>query len=142
MDAERLAEWLQQTLGQYDSALKLNLKHEGIRVRHVLNWGGFVNHSFHVTDGSVHYHLKLTSDVDNPNQFKVWRSIHHLLEKRYRAPELIRWVDFTEIGFSGMVLRYIEGRTADFCQNPELVERLIQTADCLHHDAEVRSHLQ
>ncbi len=111
-----------------------------MQVKHVLNWGGFVNHSFYFTDGSVQYHLKLTNEPENMRRLQAWRSIHHMLERRYRAPELIDWIDFTEIGFGGLVLRHIDGRTADFCANPRLAQQLVKTADCLHHDAEIRSY--
>src|SRR2546423_15453443 len=106
MNAEQLAEWLQQRLH--------------MEVRHVLNWGGFVNHSFSLVDGSSRYHLKITNDAGNLIGLQRWRNIHHILEHRYRTPRLLDWMDFPEIGFAGLLLEHIENHTADFRANPDL----------------------
>jgi hypothetical protein len=106
-----------------------------------MNWGGFVNHSFYVSDGSVQYHLKLTDDLDSIGKLRKWHGIHHLLEGRYRSPEIILWMDFSDIGFQGLLQEHVGGQTADFCRNPVLVAQLIELLGHLHRDAEVQLHL-
>lgn len=106
-----------------------------------MNWGGFVNHSFHVSDGSVEYHLKLTDELDSIGKLRKWHGIRHLLEGRYRSPELILWMDFSDIGFQGLLQEHVRGQQADFCGNPVLVAHLIELLGHLHRDAEVRLHL-
>jgi len=127
MNTEELAEWLKPKLG-------------GANVKHILNWGGFVNHSFHVADGPAKYHLKLTPTV-NMNRFDSWLRTHDVLESRYHAPTLIDRMDFPEIGFSGLMFRHVDGTTADLCNQHDLLQTLIATADRLHHDDEIRSVL-
>jgi len=138
VDAEQLAEWLKQHLPR---ASGLNLNPRSVRVSHVLNWGGFVNHSFSVDDGSVRYHLKITDDLDSVGKLQTWRKLHDLLERRYRAPALIDWMDFPEIGFAGLLLQQVDGGSANFCGNPALVRQLIELADRLHKDADIQSSL-
>src|SRR5262245_28631556 len=103
MNSEELADWLKHNVERRASTLSLNATK--VSVRHVLNWGGFVNHSFHVTDGVSRYHLKLARQ-DDSKRFDTWLELHRTLEARYRAPELITRVDFSDIGFSGLVFRH------------------------------------
>jgi len=140
MNAEELAEWLQQNVAQLNGVIQLDAAR--VRIRHVFNWGGFVNHSFHVTDGTTQYHLKLTDDRDNMRKFETWIKVHPLLERRYRTPELIDRIEFRAIGFSGLVFRHVDGSTADFCNNPLVLQQLIETANRLHRDEEIRSCLE
>ena len=100
-----------------------------------------MNHSFYVSDGSVRYHMKLTDDPDSIVKLRKWHGIHHLLEGRYRAPEIILWMDFSDIGFQGLLQEHIGGQTADFCRNAVLVTQLIELLGHLHSDADVRLHL-
>jgi len=120
----------------------LKLNPNRIRVSHVFNWGGFVNHSFSVDDGSVKYHLKITNDAESARKLQLWHKIQHVLERGYRAPEVMGWLDFSEIGFAGLLQRHIDGRTANFRADPVLVGELIELARRLHRDDEIRSHLK
>jgi hypothetical protein len=138
LDAEQLAEWLQEHLPQI-SRLNLNPCHT--RVNHVLNWGGFVNQSFSIEDGRVRYHLKITNDFDSA-RLKRWHTVSHVLKERYRAPEIIDWLEFPEIGFAGLLQQQIDGRTANLRSHPVLMEQLIDLLDRLHKDADVRAHFK
>src|SRR5262245_41382035 len=103
MDSEQLAAWLQQNLPRFIPA---HLKAQNIDVRHTFNWGGFVNHSFSVTDGSVRYHLKITDESDRITRFQTLLDLHEVLEDRYRTPKLIDWVDLPEVGFAGFLQQH------------------------------------
>jgi aminoglycoside phosphotransferase (APT) family kinase protein len=138
VNAEQLAEWLAKHLPQIS---RLKFHPDRIRVRHVFNWGGFVNHSFSVHDGFAKYHLKITDDKESARKLQRWYRIQHVLHRRYRAPEVMDWMDFPEIGFAGLLQRHVDGRTAHFCDEPVLVEQLIELVGRLHKDAEIRSHL-
>lgn len=131
MNAEQLRDWL-----------KRNLPHQStdFDVTYVLNWGGFVNHSYTVTDGAARYHLKLTNDKGILAGLQTWRSLHRILESRYRTPAMIDWLDLSEIGFSGLMLRHIEGGTADLSSKPDIIPPLIETASRLHQDDEIRRY--
>jgi hypothetical protein len=115
VDVDDLGRWLEQRL---PTISKLNLSPDGIRVKYVLNWGDFVNHSFCVQDGSVQYHLKVTNDVDSINRLERWA----------------RNREFAEIGFAGLLFRRVEGRTASFSRNPALVPQLIELAARVYQD--------
>ena len=94
MNAEQLAEWLGRHLPRIS---RLNLNPNRTLVRHVFNWGGFVNHSFSVDDGSVKYHLKITDDTESARKLQLWHKIQHVLERGYRAPEVMDWLDFPRL---------------------------------------------
>ena len=132
-----MAAWLEERLPQIP---RLNLNPTNTRVRHVLNWGGFVNHSFSIEDGSVRYHLKLTNDLDT-EKFRRWHKLHHLLEQRYRAPEVIDWLEFPEIEFAGLLQKHIDGRTANFRDNRTLLTQLIALLHRLHDDVDLQIQL-
>ena len=100
-----------------------------------------MNHSFSVDDGSVKYHLKITNDAESARKLQRWHKIQHVLERGYRAPAVIDWIDFAEIGFTGLLQRQIDGRTANFNGDPVLVGRLVELVRRLHKDEEIRSHL-
>ena len=138
MNAEQLEEWLGKHLPQIST---LKFDPDRVRVRHVFNWGGFVNHSFSVDDGFAKYHLKITDDVESAGKLQRWHRIQHILHERYRAPEVMDWLDFPEIGFAGLLQRHVDGGTANFHDDPVLVEHLIELLGRLHKDAEIRSHL-
>jgi len=80
-----------------------------------------VNHSFSVDDSTLQYHLKITDDLESVRKLHSWHKIHSLLEERYRAPKVIDWIDFPEIGFSGLLQEHINGRTANFRDSPFLL---------------------
>jgi hypothetical protein len=90
----------------------------------------------------VQYHLKITNDLDNIKGPQRWRTVHDVLEKRYRAPKLIQWIDFSEIGFAGLLFEHLDGRVANFSGNRALVELLIKLADHLHKEEEIRSYFK
>jgi thiamine kinase-like enzyme len=137
MNAEELALWLEQHLPRVSG---LNLR-QNVRVKHVLNWGGFVNHSFSVDDGAAHYHLKITHHTDSIRRLQNWLELHDVLEERYRAPELIRWIEFPEIRFAGLLFQHVEGKITTFVGNPMLVHQLIELAGRLHEDESLQCHL-
>jgi len=139
MNAEQLAEWLQQNPGR---VIPLeNPDSRRLEVSYVFNWGGFCNQSFRISDGSRRYHLKITSEPHRVMRLRRWQRMHVVLEQRYRAPKLIDWVDLPEIGFAGLLFEHIDGRRADFCRNPDLLSQIIDLVDRFHADAGLRSDL-
>jgi len=139
MNAEQLAEWLEERVAMFVPSTPLDSHRT--EVRHVLNWGGFVNHSFTINVGSRQYHLKITNKVDCVIRLRRWLEMHDVLEQRYRAPKLIDWIDFPQLGFSGLLFEHIGGSAADFCGNSDLLKAVITLAQSLHVDVELRSHL-
>jgi len=143
MNAEQLRDWLKRNLPRQSTDFE---------VKYVLNWGGFVNHSYTVTDGAGRYHLKLTNDrgiLPDAARYRAcaslaglqtWRSLHRILERRYRTPAMIDWLDLSEIGFSGLMLRHVEGGTADLPSKPDIIPPLIEMATRLHQDDEIRRY--
>jgi thiamine kinase-like enzyme len=139
VNAEELAEWLTTRLPTRVS--HINPEVADIHVRHVLNWGGFVNRSFRVTHGAAQYHLKLTKDPGILDGLQTWRELHSILEN-YRAPRLIDWVEFPEIGYAGILFEHIDARPADLNSNHDLLGELITTVQRLHQDPEIQTYLE
>ena len=90
----RIVQWFQ------DHVHDVYLNAANVRTDYILNWGGFVNQSFKVTDGVNSYHLKLSNDKDNKACLRKWYDLHELLEERYHAPELLNWVDLPSTDYS------------------------------------------
>ena len=127
MNAEELASWLQHHL-------------PAERVTHILNWGGFVNHSFTIRDGNARYHLKLTPAHDS-GRLRRWHDLGSLLSERYRAPRVLRWMEFPEVQLAGLLLEHLDATPANITCNPPLLREVIELIEVLHRDAELLSHL-
>jgi hypothetical protein len=139
MNSEELAQWLEQHIGAHVPAARLD--RDRTQVRHVLNWGGFSNHSFTISDGSSKYHLKITNEQDGLRRLQRWRQMHVRLEERYRSPKVVDWVEFPAIGFAGLLFEHINGTPADFCRDPDLLREVIALAGSLHEDVAMRERL-
>src|SRR6185295_11935539 len=87
------------------------------QVAYVLNWGGFVNASFSVTDGQKRLHLKLAKAGDDQSALRRWQSVHRRLEERYHAPRVIGWIDVAGTAYGGLVFEQIDGEICDARQS-------------------------
>jgi hypothetical protein len=88
-------------------AATFGLREASLGVAYVLNWGGFVNHSFRVSDGHKGYHVKLSTDEEGQQALRRWRLLGSALEP-YRAPSIVDWVD---LGVAeGLVFSLLPGR--------------------------------
>lgn len=139
MNTAELAQWLERHLSDNPAA---DLDATAIKVTHVLNWGGFVNHSFTVADGRNRYHLKLTGDPDHLARLRQWFALAGVLTRDYHAPKTIGWMDFAEVGLSGLLFEHVDGSTANFVDDTALVSDLIALTDRLHHDEQLRRPLR
>lgn len=112
-----------------------------LKISYVFNSGGFVNPSFHISDGQKALHLKLTNDEDSLVCLEQWRDLHAALEKHYRAPRMLGWVDLENTGFSGPLFEHIPGKVADFRAQPELYRQVMELAARLHADRALTAEL-
>ncbi len=102
--------------------------------RPILNYGGFVNRSFEVSDGARRYHVKLSSDPYSVSCLRRWSRLAGPLSKQYRAPALRGWLDVPDTPFSGPVFDWIEGAA------PEAVDgasrnAVVEAVGRMHADA-------
>jgi streptomycin 6-kinase len=104
-------------------APELGLDAARLRVRYVLNWGGFVNRSFQVTDGRTRLHLKLAVDPEIRAGLRRFWEIGPLMA-RYRAPAPIAWIEAPPS---------IDG---------PLAEEVVSVVGRLHADRELAARLQ
>src|SRR5689334_8961397 len=131
MNPEELAERIRVHISRIPA---LRLDPIRTTAQQLLNWGGFVNQCFTISDGSHRYHLKLTNKKHRVMRLRRWLQLHLHLEQRYRAPRLIDWIDLSEIGFEGLLFEHVDGRPADFYQEPNLLKEVIEFAHSLHRD--------
>jgi hypothetical protein len=75
-------------------------------VDYVLNAGGFVNHSFRITDDRNCYHLKVATNTHSREGLLRWQRLSSLLES-YRAPAVVQWIDLGSAG--GLLFRSVGG---------------------------------
>ncbi len=122
-------------------AAQYGLNPATIEARYILNWGGFVNASFRLTDGAKNYHLKLADDSDSLERLKRWREFSALLASRYHAPRILEWLRVPRTGFEGALFEYIPGRPADLAGQPEVLEGVLDLLNHLHADQELGAAL-
>jgi len=99
----------------------LALDRNRVDAEYLLNWGGFVNYSFRVGDGSTWYHLKLASTGDAKRGLRQWRSLDAALGP-YHAPPIVDWASIPEFDCEGPLTAWIDGRS------PERVTRALADA--------------
>lgn len=122
-------------------AAKYGLDPETVQARYILNWGGFVNASFFIQDGSRRYHLKLAHDDDSLDRLAQWVSLNEHLTERYHAPQMYDWIRIPRVGFEGPLFEYIPGKPADLEHQPEVFQGLLSLLRELHADRELASAL-
>ena len=94
-------------------ARDLGIDANSIAVEPILNWGGFINRSFRVSDGQHTLFLKLTSDPEIKRGLEIWRQLAALLNSRYHAPRVVGWLNLPRSAFSGLVFEWIEGNMVE-----------------------------
>lgn len=124
------------------NAARYGLQPDVLEARYIFNWGGFVNASFHLTDGKTSYHLKLADDEDDQEQLARWRLLDPLLSSRYRAPKFLEWVKIPRTPFQGALFEYIPGKPADLARQPAVLRGVLDLLARLHADRELSAQLQ
>ncbi|MDQ6830024.1 MAG: phosphotransferase [Gemmatimonadota bacterium] len=111
-----------------------------LQVSYVLNWGGFVNQSFHVSDGARRYHLKLASERELVDGLVQWRELHGLLEERYPAPHMAGWIDLPGTRHSGPLFEFVDG-VMPVARSPALLANISPMLARLHQDGELAARV-
>ena len=112
-----------------------------LSVEYILNWGGFVNASFKISDGERAYHLKLADDEDRLMGLERWRDLHEILEAHYHAPLMLDWIEIEDTDFEGPLFEYIEGQRADLYSSPVLFKEVLALVAQLHADSDLSARL-
>jgi hypothetical protein len=107
---------------------------EALTAERVLNWGGFVAHSFRVGDGRRSLHVKLAAEQQD---LRRWLAVHDLLEQHYRAPRVLAWVDIPGTPLVGLVFEHIDGETWDTASRAGLLQDVKGLLDRLHADEQL-----
>jgi hypothetical protein len=106
----------------------------------VLNWGGFVNRSFEVTDGRTRLHLKLASDPDIRAGLRRFWELRPLMAERYRAPAPLEWIEVPDTGYAGVLSPWIDGEPPPSIDG-KLADDVVRVVAGLHHDRELAVRL-
>lgn len=121
-------------------AAELGLHAARLRVEYVLNWGGFVNRSFQVTDGRAGLHLKLAHDPEILGALRRFWEIREMVADRYHAPVALAWIDVPETGYAGVLSRWIDGAPPEALDD-RLAAEVVRTMGRMHGDRELAAHL-
>jgi aminoglycoside phosphotransferase (APT) family kinase protein len=121
-------------------APELGLDAARLQVRYVLNWGGFVNRSFRVTDGRTALHLKLAGDPEIRAGLRRFWELRSLMA-RYRAPAPVAWIEVPGTEYAGVLSPWIDGQAPPSIDG-RLMEEVVRAVDRLHHDGELAARLQ
>src|SRR5215207_3766166 len=122
-------------------APELGLDAVRLRVRYVLNWGGFVNRSFRVTDGRTVLHLKLAADLEIRAGLRRFWELRPLMAERYRAPAPLAWIEVPGTEYAGVLSPWIDGEAPPSIEG-RLAEEVVRTVERLHGDRELATRLQ
>lgn len=121
---------------------------ERTRVEPVMNWGGFVHHSFRVASvasldavdavgpvGAVGatYHVKLAADEEDLRDLRRWRRVSARLTDRYGAPPMVGWIDLESPRLAGPVLTWLDGASPTALDGP-LRAAAVAVVQTLHSD--------
>ena len=106
-----------------------NLDASSLDVSWVLNWGGFVNQSFHITDGRTRLHLKLATSDDAKSALRRWHDVDGALQQ-YHAPPILAWVDIANAG--GLLFPFVEGVPPEL--SADVLQAIIPVLDRLWND--------
>lgn len=121
-------------------AAELGLDEARLRVEYVLNWGGFVNRSFRVTDGRATLHLKLARDPEIRDALRRFWGIREMMSNRYHAPVALAWIDVPGTEHVGLLSPWIDGAPPE-ALDARLAAEVVRTMDRLHGDRELAAHL-
>jgi aminoglycoside phosphotransferase (APT) family kinase protein len=129
---------LEETTSRVRAALErdaagLGLDAAALELRYVLNWGGFVNTSFQVSDGVRTLHLKLAGEAEQIGKLARWRQQRAPLEERYAAPRMLGWLEVAGTPLQGPVFESVAG-THPRSLTPALLARLSVVLHALHGD--------
>ena len=124
-----------------ERAPELGLDAGRLRVEYVLNWGGFVNRSFRVTDGRTLLHLKLANEPEYRDGLRRFWDLRPLMSERYSAPEPLAWIAVSGTAYAGVLSRWIHGTAPAFIDGP-LAEEVVRTIARLHGDRELAERLR
>jgi fructosamine-3-kinase len=121
-------------------AEQLGLDSGRISVEPILNWGGFINRSFRVSDDRCTLFLKLTSYPDIKRGLETWRDLAAILESRYHVPRMVGWIDLQPAGFCGPLFEWIDGSvTADM--DGTFAAEISGIVSSLHDDVDIGARL-
>jgi hypothetical protein len=124
----RVTGYFQQAAEQY------GLQPAALEARYILNWGGYVNASFTITDGQLAYHLKLADDEEMLHRLAVWYDLNEILAGQYCAPRILDWIEIPETDFAGLLFQYLPGRPADLAAEPDILQGVLDLLPRLHAD--------
>lgn len=122
-------------------AKQYDLRADDVRADYVLNWGGFVNHSFRITDGRTKLHVKLANEADILQSLRRWQRLRAILEARYHAPKLLGGIVLDRVGLEGAVFQWIAGNSPPQL-TPGLSEKILPILHALHSDLELAGRLK
>ncbi|MBE0698273.1 MAG: aminoglycoside phosphotransferase family protein [Anaerolineaceae bacterium] len=122
-------------------AERFGLRAKAIEARYILNWGGFVNTSFTITDGETSYHLKLADDEGSRSGLENWRGLHELLSQEYHAPRMLDWIEISGTGFAGPLFENIRGEPFNLIEQPNLRRGILDLLLRLHGDSNLAALL-
>lgn len=124
-----------------ERAPELGLHADGLRVEYVLNWGGFVNRSFRVTDGRTVLHLKLANDPEIRDGLGRFWELRPRMAERYRAPGPLAWIAVPGTDYAGVLSPWLDG-TAPASITGRLAREVVRTVRRLHADSELADRLR
>lgn len=134
----RLVRSVRDVLASQASDVRLDA--ECLSVEPILNWGGFVNRSFRISDGRSRFFLKLAPDRDVQRGLKRWRELAPILEYRYHAPRMAGWLDMEDLSACGALFDWIDG-TPLANVSGTVGQSVIEAISRLHADAELTNRL-
>lgn len=121
-------------------AAELGLDADALRVEYVLNWGGFVNRSFRVTDGRTRLHLKLACEPEIRDALRRFWGFREMMAARYHAPGPLAWVGVPGTAYAGVLTPWIDG-APPAALDERLAAKVVRCVDRLHRDREMAARL-
>jgi hypothetical protein len=96
------------------------LDFDNLQVTPILNWGGFVNRSFKISDGRSAFCLKLASNPERHGRLRQWHTLGTHLTQHYRAPRIHDWLELEGTPCAGILCDWLEGSAPEILTAPLL----------------------
>lgn len=118
-------------------AASFGLDPNTLNIEYVLNWGGFVNFSYRITDARHGYHLKLSPSAEDQAALRRWMTLAPILEQ-YHAPPILDWIDLGSA--AGPLFPRLAGSPPTL--NGRVVAELVPVLRLLNADRDLAAALQ
>lgn len=109
-----------------------------IKVEPIINWGGFTNSSFTISDDKNRYHLKLAQSPSP--ELSLFFKVSKILHIRYHSPMALAWIEIPDIAQCGILFESVESKPFEALSRSTVL-KIAEILKALQNDYEIKQIL-